>query len=486
MHQQFDRLLAALESDDADGRPAIGREVLGEVLARVVFKAPEEISRAEIADPEERRPVDRMTLTPGTVSKAVKVLIERNLLEIGTSSLQRATGRPVLPLRLSSGWTVAGVKVTHHNTRPVAVATVLTALDGTVLRKREPVPLPSPSSPTDDVWPQIARIAKDEIDSIKADDDNTRVREGRAASELLGAGVEVGGHVFEGQVVLSDYSRQSGTAPLAHMLESLLQKPVVVENDVNALAVMATRQRNYGSLDMVVVAVYDEGVGGGLVMDGRVRRGGHGAAMEIGHLPVERQDEVAEHASAATDRDVPGFSDACWCTQFGHVEVLATPSRIRGELGVTDLQAAAATPSVDAEGNHTREYRVFTRAGTGLGRGLAHTITLVNPGRLILKLPPVLIEYSPEKAASAYLTAVKREINTVFSTGAADAELIVEAFDDVLVTGARAAAVCVIDAFIEHLRGLDGCQTPGRRRSDDPTSRKNHGMTAAREDIGAA
>ena len=82
--------------------------------------------------------------------------------------------------------------------------------------------------------------------------------------------------------------------PLADKLHRLFEAdpsfgqpvPVIVENDVNALAVLTIHQIHYADPDLVVVGVYDEGVGGGLVMDGRLRRGGNGRAMEIGHLTV--------------------------------------------------------------------------------------------------------------------------------------------------------------------------------------------------------
>jgi predicted NBD/HSP70 family sugar kinase len=470
MHERFEMFLADL-GKDSNGGPAIGREVLGEVLARVAFKAPEEISRVEIADRQERRSVDRMTLTPGTVSKAVKVLLEKGLLEVGSSALLRSTGRPVLPLRLGSSWTIAGVKVTHRGSEPVAVIAILAALDGTVLKTRSPVKLPKPKSQAEDSWPRIAEIMEDEIRAVKAEDDAERMRRGKPASELLGAGVEVGGHVHDGQVILSDYGRRPGTVPLAQMLENRLHKPVVVENDVSALAVLATHHRQYQGSDMVIAAVYDEGVGGGLVMDGRVRRGGHGMAMELGHLlveePADGPGEKANQELKPDSKRPKGFSDRCWCNQYGHVEVLATPSRIRGELGVANLEASAAAPSTSADGTFTREYRTFDRAGAGLGRGLTHTLTIVNPKQLILKLPSILIEHSGDKAASAYLNAVRREVSRVFSTAATETELTIEPFDEVLVSGARAAAICVGDAFIEHLRGLDSCRLPSRRSVDD-------------------
>ena len=361
---------------------------------------------------------------------------------------------------------------------PVSLTTVLSKLDGTPLAMREAAPLPRPTSADDDVWPRIAEVIAAEIKAVKAQDDRNRARRGQPPSKLLGAGVEVATHVHNGQIVLAAYRDRSGNAPLAVSVSRLLDhKPVIVENDVNALAIMATHQPEYQGLNMVIAAVFDEGVGGGLIMDGRVRRGTRGMAMEIGHLLVEPHlnDDSSLHRKdgdepngepSETEGQLKNFFDECSCGQQGHVDVLATPSRIRGQLGTNDLAAAATAPSTDHDGQPTAEYQAFARGGVALGRGLAATITLVNPEELVLKLPPVLIESVPERAASAYLAAVRHEITTVFSTGATDAELIVEPFKDVAVTGARAAAICMIDAFIAHARGLDTCNSPAQRQTD--------------------
>jgi hypothetical protein len=61
------------------------------------------------------------------------------------------------------------------------------------------------------------------------------------------------------------------------------------------------------------------------------------------------------------------------------------------------------------------------------------------------------------------------EMTNAYSTGAEDAHLEVRRLpaDDlpVPVYGARAAAICVLDSFLNHARGLDGCPTPLRRIS---------------------
>ena len=67
----------------------MGQEVLGEVLARVSLGAPEETSRIAIAagNPAARRAVDQRAIPQGTVSKAVKALMDEGLLEAGERRL---------------------------------------------------------------------------------------------------------------------------------------------------------------------------------------------------------------------------------------------------------------------------------------------------------------------------------------------------------------------------------------------------------------
>jgi predicted NBD/HSP70 family sugar kinase len=111
---------------------------------------------------------------------------------------------------------------------------------------------------------------------------------------MFGVGVEVGAPVHDGAVLPLSAGAPQPSVSLATMLRELLDAdqslgrpvPIVVENDVNALAVLAIHEEHYVESDLVVVSVFDEGIGGGLVMDGRLRRGGNGRAMEIGHLAV--------------------------------------------------------------------------------------------------------------------------------------------------------------------------------------------------------
>ena len=74
--------------------------------------------------------------------------------------------------------------------------------------------------------------------------------------------------------------------PIREELSKRLGIPVTIENDVNLAAVAeAEAMDDRGSLDFVAISV-GTGIGAGLVMDGRLYRGGHGAAGELGSVDI--------------------------------------------------------------------------------------------------------------------------------------------------------------------------------------------------------
>lgn len=65
-----------------------------------------------------------------------------------------------------------------------------------------------------------------------------------------------------------------------------VQVPVIAENDANAFAIGAAYGRNEIHSGVTLFLVMESGVGGGIVIDGRLFRGANGLAGEIGHLNV--------------------------------------------------------------------------------------------------------------------------------------------------------------------------------------------------------
>ena len=126
--------------------------------------------------------------------------------------------------------------------------------------------------------------------------------------------------------------------PLRDLLADRLGVPVVLENDVNAATLGAAALS--GADDLVYLSI-GTGLAAGLVLDGRLRRGEHGAAGEIGHVPVDPAGRV------------------CQCGQRGCLETIASGLGAGRGLAVRRRPARAGA----------LRRRPRRRPGRGRGRG---------------------------------------------------------------------------------------------------------------------
>jgi hypothetical protein len=93
--------------------------------------------------------------------------------------------------------------------------------------------------------------------------------------------------------------------------------------------------------------------------------------------------------------------------------------------------------------------------------------------QLILMLPPALVKVARNTAGWEYREAIEVELDQGFSSTPQTARrnrgaILVEAIgEDLGVQQAAAAALCVVDSFIDHARGRDGCdpQREARKRA---------------------
>lgn len=109
--------------------------------------------------------------------------------------------------------------------------------------------------------------------------------------------------------------------PLGDLLGGRLGTPVVVENDVNVASLGAVAMS--GEDDLVYLSI-GTGLAAGLVLGGRLRRGDHGAAGEIGHVPVDPVGAL------------------CQCGQRGCLETIASGSALAAAWPADDVPPAQA------------------------------------------------------------------------------------------------------------------------------------------------
>ncbi len=92
---------------------------------------------------------------------------------------------------------------------------------------------------------------------------------------------------------------------VAKTLAKALDRPVVVANDVNCGAVAEHRVGAGRGVDDLMAMFVGTGVGGGIILDGRLIEGSRGMAGEVGHITVIDDGRV------------------CGCGERGHLEAYA-------------------------------------------------------------------------------------------------------------------------------------------------------------------
>ncbi|MBB4676005.1 ROK family transcriptional regulator [Crossiella cryophila] len=165
-----------------------------------------------------------------------------------------------------------------------------------------------------------------------------------------------------------------GRKGLLDELESVLGPGLIVENDAN-LAALGERERGAARDARVFVLVtVGTGVGMGIVMDGHLFRGAHGAAGEIGYLPYGRFDEQAVLSGELAPPPRGLLEQA---TAAEPVVELAH------ELGLTQARNAKDVFTAAAAGEATA-MRVVELIAARLAYGIASVTAVIDPELVVL------------------------------------------------------------------------------------------------------
>jgi fructokinase len=161
--------------------------------------------------------------------------------------------------------------------------------------------------------------------------------------------------------------------PLGRDLETALGRPVRLANDANCFALSEASDGAAADCKAVFGVILGTGVGGGIVIDGRIVTGVNAIAGEWGHnpLPWPRPDEL------------PGPD--CYCGRRGCIETflsgpgLAADHRRHGGGDLDGAQIAAAA----ATGDPACRRSLDAYAGR-LARALATVVNILDPDAIVL------------------------------------------------------------------------------------------------------
>lgn len=376
-----------------------------------LVRALDRTSRAEL--------VKQTGLTGASISTITRRLLDEGLLE-ETGRAPSTGGKPRTFVRVAPD---ARYAVGVHLTRTDMVL-VLTDLLGAVIgRTRREL---STEAGEDGMWTSVQEAIAEIISGTGID-----------TAKLVGTGVVLAGPADRG---LPGAGSVTDRDELRTALERSTGMPVLMENDATAAALGEWWVSPSGRADDALVVYLGAGIGGGMLVGGRLQRGASANAGELGHVCVDLNGPV------------------CACGARGCVEAMSGPQAvvsraltdpgIAGPAGLGERVGSrgsieadfAAVARVAHLGNESAR-RLLDESAGALAVAIRSVVNVLDNATVILTGP------SAAGAGAVYLRAIESELKLRYGAQASP-PVSVRLSQNCGTAAALGAAAMVLDAAI--------------------------------------
>jgi glucokinase len=214
----------------------------------------------------------------------------------------------------------------------------------------------------------------------------------RVGDGLIGVGIGVPGFIDIDKGIVVGAANLPGFDgfPVRDRIQEHLQTHIVLENDANAAALGEMWMGAGRNVKDLILLTLGTGIGGGIVMDGKIMHGSFGMAGEFGHMTV--------------------FADGnpCGCGNYGCLEKHASATAI---AAMGKMMHFAGESEITAErvyelaiAGNPRATQVFEAMGRALGIAIASLVNIFN-------FPLYLLSGGPLPAWSIFSPAMFSEIH---------------------------------------------------------------------------
>jgi predicted NBD/HSP70 family sugar kinase len=324
-------------------RPNLLRELSEQAILETIFREGP-VTRPEIAE--------RTNISKPTVSAVVERLVQAQLVQTAGERPGRRGRTPLAFTVNSAAGFVVGVDIGSTRLRVAAVDIYGAALRDVELETSRGGP----------------RAVEEQITStVRAIDRELGGRHG----ELLAMGVSTPGVVdpeTSRVTSLAWHLSVTGEFDSLATLQNRFGVPVLVDNDVNMAAVGEKWRGLAGGVSTFVVISIGAGVGMGIVINDELFRGYHGAAGEIGYLPLARDPFDAHH------RRLGGLED-----EIAAEGILAAYREAGGDGAESAREVFERSRAGDAT---ARE--VIENAAQRIGLAIATVCAVIDPELVVL------------------------------------------------------------------------------------------------------
>lgn len=276
-------------------------------------------------------------------------------------------------------------------------------LDGDIVDKWE-IPTVLDNAGTK-ILPDIARSILQKMDA-----------RGMDREDVLGVGIGAPGPVDSEGTIYGAVNLGWGTFNLKKELQSFLNMPVEGGNDANVAALGEMWQGGARGYKDIVLVTLGTGVGGGVVVGGKMLPGAVGAAGEIGHMHVE--DRETERCNCGNYGCLEQYVSATGVVRLARRRLAADerPSVMRRD----GLSAKDVWDAVKADDPLALE--VAEDFGWYLGKALAGVASVVNPETFVIgggvsKAGDILLDYTQKYFRQYAFSACRGTLFTLARLG---------------------------------------------------------------------
>ena len=240
-----------------------------------------------------------------------------------------------------------------------------------------------------------------------------------AKEDVVGVGIGVPGPVDDKGVVYKCVNLGWGVLNINEELGRLLDMPVKGGNDAKVAALGEMWKGGGQGFESIVVVTLGTGVGGGIIMNGKILTGAKGAAGEIGHIHVDDDEK-----------------DVCGCGNTGCLEQFASATGVvrlaNRALASTDKKTVLKVGEVSAKdvwdavkAGDEVAIEIAEEFGQYLGKGLAAVACVINPEAFVIgggvsKAGTILLDYI-RKNYTPYVFHASRDVQFTLATLGNDA-----------------------------------------------------------------
>ena len=185
-------------------------------------------------------------------------------------------------------------------------------------------------------------------------------------SEIKGVGVAVPGSVSpQDGIVIDAHNLGFHHTPLAAMLSDALNKPVELINDADAATLAEQKIGSLVGTSTSVMITIGTGIGGGLIVNGALFRGGRGNGTEPGHMVLRNGGRL------------------CTCGVSGCAETYCSATRLCKDGAAFGKPTAKEVIEAAKEGNE-QALALFREYVDDFGSYIASIVNLLDPERIAI------------------------------------------------------------------------------------------------------